>query len=266
MIKEVTEAYICSTGKVQEWFNWHAWKACVPVTVPRVRIPPFPHSPIVEFQQRSMTDPTPSAQDSSAEDARIIREVLAGNANAFAELEKKYRRIVSFLVRKMIRNEEDVADLTQDAFVKAFAALSSFRFEYSFSSWLYKIASNRCIDHLRRKRFQMLSIDQPIATRDGSELTMDPADRGPHADEILLAKERASMLQQALDTLPDKYRTVIRLRHEEDLDYMEIAARLGHPLGTVKAHLFRARKLLYRKLLRHGKHFEEYMIDDEADE
>lgn len=213
-----------------------------------------------------MTDPTPSAQVSSAEDAQIIREVLAGNANAFAELERKYRRIVSFLIRKMIRNQEDVADLTQDAFVKAFAALPSYRFEFPFSSWLYKIASNRCIDYLRRRRFQMLSIDQPISLRDGTELTTDPADRGPHADEILLAKERAAMLQQALDTLPEKYRTVIFLRHEEDLDYIEIAEKLGRPLGTVKAHLFRARKLLYKKLLRHGKHFEEYMNDDEADE
>ncbi|MBI2793215.1 MAG: sigma-70 family RNA polymerase sigma factor [Ignavibacteria bacterium] len=213
-----------------------------------------------------MTETKPSAQESSAEDAQIIREVLAGNTNAFAELERKYRRIVSFLIRKMIRNEEDVADLTQDTFVRAFAALQSFKFEFAFSGWLFKIASNRCIDHLRRKRFQMLSIDQPITTREGSERTMDPADKGPHADEILLAKERAAMLKQALETLPDKYRTVIRMRHEEDLDYNEIAQQLGHPLGTVKAHLFRARKLLYKKLLRHGTHFDEYWLDDEVSE
>ena len=95
--------------------------------------------------------------------------------------------------------------------------MPSFQFEYPFSRWLYKIASNRCIDHLRRKRFQMLSIDQPISTRDGNELTMDPPDKGPRADDILLAKERAVMLRDALATLPEKYQTVIRMRHEEEL-------------------------------------------------
>jgi len=213
-----------------------------------------------------MAELQPGAQESMAEDALVIREVLAGNTNAFAALEKKYRRIVSFLIRKMIRNEEDVADLTQETFVKAFAALPSFQFEYPFSRWLYKIASNRCIDHLRRKRFHMVSIDQPTVMHDGSELTMDPKDQGPVADDILLAKERAEMLKEALASLPDKYRTVIRMRHEEELEYAEIAAKLGHPLGTVKAHLFRARKLLYKKLLRHGTHFQEYMLDEEDDE
>ena len=213
-----------------------------------------------------MAELQPSAIESSAEDAAVIRDVLAGNTNAFAALEKKYKRIVSFLIRKMIRNEEDVADLTQETFVKAFAALNSFQFEYPFSRWLYKIASNRCIDHLRRKRFQMLSLDQPTVMSDGGEVTMDPADLGPVADDILLAKERAGMLKEALASLPEKYRTVIRMRHEEELEYQEIAEKLGHPLGTVKAHLFRARKLLYKKLLRHGTHFQEYMQDDEGNE
>ncbi len=209
------------------------------------------------------TEQQQQAAESAAEDERIIREVLAGNVNAFSVLEKKYRRIVNFLIRKMVRNDEDVADLTQDVFFKAYNGLKSFQFEYQFSKWLYKIASNRCIDHLRRKRFQMYSLDQPITTRDGGELAMDPPDAGPVADSILLAKERAEMLRAALETLPDKYRTVIRMRHEEELEYQEIAAKLGHPLGTVKAHLFRARKLLYKRLSVHGSHFEEYMTDDE---
>ncbi|RPI67230.1 MAG: sigma-70 family RNA polymerase sigma factor, partial [Ignavibacteriae bacterium] len=112
-----------------------------------------------------MTDQQQNLAESSAEDERIIREVLAGNVNAFAVLEKKYRRIVSFLIRKMIRDDEDVADLTQETFVKAFSALPRFQFEYPFSRWLYKIASNRCIDHLRRKRFQAISLDQPLQTK-----------------------------------------------------------------------------------------------------
>ena len=248
---------------MQEWLNWHAWKACVPVTVPRVRIPPFPQ-PDARIINRVTTEQQLQAAESAAEDERIIREVLAGDVNAFAVLEKKYRRIVSFLVRKMVRTDDDVADLTQDTFVKAFNALPSFRFEYQFSKWLFKIASNRCIDYLRRKRFQAVSLDQPVVTKDGGEVTLEPQDQGPVADEILLSKERAELLQAALESLPDKYRLVIKMRHEEELEYQEIADKLGHPLGTVKAHLFRARKLLYKKLILHGKHFEEYMADEEG--
>jgi RNA polymerase sigma-70 factor (ECF subfamily) len=192
----------------------------------------------------------------------VIRSVLAGETDAFAKLEKKYRKIVAFLVRKMISNEEDVRDLTQETFVKAFAALPAFRFEYPFSRWLFKIASNRCIDHLRRKRLAPLSLDAPIATKDGGVMYVDPQDLGPTPDVQALASERSAMLRQALETLPEKYREVIRLRHEEELEYQEIADKLGHPLGTVKAHLFRARKMLYKQLVRHEAAFEDYTRGD----
>ena len=88
--------------------------------------------------------------ESAAEDERIIRAIIAGDVEAFAQLESKYKRIVSYLIRKMIRNDEDVYDLTQETFIKAFNALPRFKFDYPFSRWLYKIASNGCIDHLRR--------------------------------------------------------------------------------------------------------------------
>lgn len=205
------------------------------------------------------------AFESSAEDEAIIRDILAGHVDAFATLERKYRRIVSFLVRKMIRNELDVQDLVQDTFVKAYAALPSFQFEYPFSRWLYKIASNRCIDHLRRKRFDAVSLDAPLRSGDGGDLFMDPPDRDPMPDSLLLAKERSLMLREALLTLPEKFRQVIRMRHELELEYAEIAERLKQPLGTVKANLFRARKMLYHKLRRHGTHFEEYMVDGESE-
>jgi RNA polymerase sigma-70 factor (ECF subfamily) len=200
--------------------------------------------------------------DSAAQDEAVIRSVLAGETDAFAKLEKKYRKIVAFLVRKMISNEEDVRDLTQETFVKAFAALPAFRFEYPFSRWLFKIASNRCIDHLRRKRLAPLSLDAPIATKDGGVMYVDPQDLGPTPDVQALASERSAMLRQALETLPEKYREVIRLRHEEELEYQEIADKLGHPLGTVKAHLFRARKMLYKQLVRHEAAFEDYTRGD----
>lgn len=211
-----------------------------------------------------MTD-TLQQQESSAEDEAVLRRILAGDTNAFAFLEKKYRKTVVFLIRKMVRNDEDVNDLAQDTFVKAYAALPTFQFEYPFSRWLFKIASNRTIDFLRRKRFQMYSIDEPIRTGDGGDLYMDPRDNEPMPDAVVLAGERAQMLKEALDSLPEKFKRVIQMRHEEELEYQEIADKLQQPLGTVKAHLFRARKQLYKKLLQHGNHFEEYMPDDEDD-
>jgi RNA polymerase sigma-70 factor (ECF subfamily) len=210
-----------------------------------------------------MTDTPQQAAESSAEDEAIIRDVLAGNVNAFASLERKYRRIVTYLIRKMIRDEEDVNDLVQDTFVKAYQALPSFQFEYPFSRWLYKIASNRCIDHLRRKRFAMSSIDAPVRGKDGGEFYLEPEDKGPTPDITLLAKERIVLLREALAALPERYREVIHLRHDEELEYQEIADRLGQPLGTVKANLFRARKMLFKMLMRHGSHFEEYLDNGE---
>ncbi len=211
-----------------------------------------------------MSDSPNDALDEQKEDESVIRAVLSGNVNEFARLEKKYRRIVSFLVRKMIRNEQDVEDLTQDTFVRAFAALHTFQFEYPFSRWLYRIASNRCIDHLRRKRFAMYSIDEPRRGKDEGEFVVELPDSGPAPDSILLAKERADLLRVAFDALPEKYKVVIRMRHEEELDYQEIADRLDLPLGTVKAHIFRARKRMYAVLTRNNDHaFEEYIIDED---
>ncbi len=210
-----------------------------------------------------MTETPLHAAESSAEDEAVIRQVLAGNTNAFAKLERKYRRIVTFLVRKMVSQQDDVADLVQDTFVKAFQALPTFQFEFPFSRWLYKIASNRCIDYLRRRRFAMVSIDQPITGKDGSDYVWEPRDSGPTPESVVLSRERAQMIRDALASMPEKYQVVIRMRHDEELEYQEIADRLGQPLGTVKANLFRARKRLVVLLKRHGRHFEEYMADEE---
>jgi RNA polymerase sigma-70 factor (ECF subfamily) len=213
-----------------------------------------------------MIDTPQQAADSSAEDEAVIRDVLAGKTNAFAKLERKYRRIVAFLVRKMVSNADDVDDLVQDTFVRAYQALPSFQFEYPFSRWLYKIASNRCIDYLRRRRFSMVSLDQPLTGKDGSDYVWEPRDGGLTPEGVVLSIERAQMIREALASMPEKYQEVIRMRHDEELEYQEIADRLGQPLGTVKANLFRARKRLVVLLRQHGRHFEEYISDGGADD
>ena len=193
-------------------------------------------------------------QQSREEDFDAIRQVLAGNKSAFQHLQNKYVNIVSSLIRRMINDEDDVQDLTQDSFIKAYNALDSFQFQYSFSSWLYRIASNTCIDFLRKRRFKTVSINQPIDSSD-DEYYMDIRDDSYSADDQVLANERKQILHDAIDKLPENYREIIKLRHEEEMDYKEISNKLNLPLGTVKAHLFRARKMLLEHLQKNSHLF-----------
>jgi RNA polymerase sigma-70 factor (ECF subfamily) len=147
----------------------------------------------------------------------------------------------------MIRDRQQVEDLTQEAFIKAFSSLKSFNEEYAFSTWLYKIATNNCIDYIRKRKLQMYSIDKPIEAKD-SDYTFELPDETYQADKEVISGQRALLLRNAIEQLPEKYRRVIVLRHTEERSYEEIAQALDLPIGTVKAHIFRARELLYKQL------------------
>lgn len=185
-------------------------------------------------------------EKSKQEDIAVISSILAGDKSQFRILEKKYRKIIITLIRKMIKNEDDVADLVQETFIKAYNALDKFQFGFSFSSWLYKIASNTCIDFMRKRRFQTVSLDQPI-TKDEDHY-MEIKDNSYNPDINFDAEERKKALIKAIESLPENYKKIIKLRHEEDMDYLDISKVMNLPLGTVKAHLFRARKILLSQL------------------
>ncbi len=187
------------------------------------------------------------AIENKEEDYEAIRKVLEGNDSAFGLLQNKYKRLIHALIRKMIKDEKDVEDLTQETFIKAYRSLKTFNFEYSFSSWIYKIASNNCIDFLRKRRFPTISLNQPFYNSDDDYFLQIKDDKN-RADLNILANERKNALREAIDELPERYGTIIKLRHENDMEYVEIAEKLDLPLGTVKAHLFRARKMLFAKL------------------
>ncbi len=189
------------------------------------------------------------------EDAEVIRRVLAGDKEAFSKLQNKYKYIVSAIVRKVIRDEDDVDDLTQEAFIKAYRALQSFNFDYAFSSWLYKIASNACIDFLRKKKYYTISLSRPLDP-DNPDYIFEVEDTNSLPDIELIKNERAEVVEAAIADLPEKYRTIINLRHSEELDYAEIAEKLNLPLGTVKVNLFRARKMLGIALRKHASLFD----------
>jgi RNA polymerase sigma factor (sigma-70 family) len=185
--------------------------------------------------------------DSRAEDSRLIAGAIAGNQVAYRALMKKYHDPICNLLYRMIREKGEVEDLAQEAFIKAFRSLASFNEEYAFSTWLFKIATNNCIDYIRKRKLQTFSIDKPIESKDG-EFSFEIPDSTYEPDRELIAGQRSRLLEEAIKSLPPKYRTVILMRHSEEKDYAEIAKELRLPIGTVKAHIFRAREMLYKDL------------------
>lgn len=186
---------------------------------------------------------------SQIEDFETIKRILDGDTNAFGLLQKKYKSIIASLIRKMIKDEDDVDDLVQETFIKSYKAIDRYNPEFTFSAWIYRIASNTCIDFLRKKRFNIVSLDKPIGVGDEDDsLYIEIEDDSYQPDVEFINKERSMALQNAVDSLPPKYKLIIKMRHEEELDYNEISDKLDMPLGTVKAHLFRARKLLLEEL------------------
>ena len=177
----------------------------------------------------------------------VVKRALNGEEKAFAEILDRYKGPIYGLILRMVRNKEEAEDLVQEAFIKAFNALPSFNEEYAFSTWLYKIAVNNCIDYFRKKRLATFPLDKPIMSKNG-EIKREFSDTGSTPEHRMLSSERTTMIDQAIDTLPEKYRIVIILRHKEDRAYEEIAEILEIPLGTVKARIFRAREMLKRKL------------------
>ncbi|HOD66038.1 MAG TPA: sigma-70 family RNA polymerase sigma factor [candidate division Zixibacteria bacterium] len=180
-------------------------------------------------------------------DAQVIEQALAGNQQAYRILTERHRPSVFHIVYKIVRDRETANDLVQETFMKAFSSLASYRSEYRFSTWLYKIAANCAIDHLRKRRIQVLSLEGQM-DRDSSGRTIEVPDYSYHPEHDLVRKEQRFNIEEAIDSLPKKYREVIVYRHKEDKSYEEIADLLGIPIGTVKARIFRARELLKKKL------------------
>ncbi len=181
------------------------------------------------------------------DEAEIITRALSGNQQAYTELVERHRQAVFHVINRIVRNDDAANDLVQETFMKAFSSLASYRSEYRFSTWLYKIAANASIDHLRKKRIQALSLDRPFATEDG-EVELEVPDYSFHPERDLERKLTSISIEEAINSLPPKYREVIIYRHTEDKSYEEIADQLSIPVGTVKARIFRARELLKKKL------------------
>lgn len=178
-------------------------------------------------------------------DAELVARALAGSERAFADLLGRYERPVFTLVLRMVRDRSTAEDLAQDAFLKAFDKLATYDPRRKLSSWLFKIAHNTAIDHLRRREVATVSLDEPAGGEEpGAPLRAvpDTATGTPEA-----AAERADLsraLARAVARLRPEYREVVALRYQAGLEYGEIVEATGYPLGTVKTYLHRARKEL----------------------
>jgi RNA polymerase sigma factor (sigma-70 family) len=189
----------------------------------------------------------PSPSESSEQDRLLVERALNGKEAAFQELVEKYRKALHHHISRMVRDKQEVEDLVQETFIKAFSALDSYASQYAFSTWLYKIATNHAIDFMRKKKLQTFSIDKPVRTKEG-ELEYEVPDTTYRPDRHIVEDQRRQLIQEAIDSLPSKYHRVIVMRHQQEKSYEEIAQELDLPLGTVKAHIFRARELLNKYL------------------
>jgi RNA polymerase sigma-70 factor (ECF subfamily) len=168
-----------------------------------------------------------------------------GDEKAYAELMQRYKKPVYHMILKMVRNVDDAEDLTIEAFAKAFKNLKKFNPEFTFSTWLFRIATNNCIDFIRKKKLDTMSISNTFKDDHGDSVDIDIKDANLNPQEEAIKSEKVEIIQTIVTKLPPKYQVLVKLRYFEELSYEEIAAELGAPLGTVKAQLHRARELLY---------------------
>ena len=187
--------------------------------------------------------------DKALYDYRLVKRALEdADQKAYAELMGRYRDSVYYMLLKMVNNKDDAEDLTVEAFGKAFKRLSQYTPNFAFSTWLFRIATNNCIDFIRRKRKNTFSIDQPMEDDEGGEMVMDLKSDTLDPEQHIMKKQKIMMLRELVDKMKPRYRTLIEMRYFQELSYEEIADQLELPLGTVKAQLFRAREFLYNVL------------------
>jgi RNA polymerase sigma-70 factor (ECF subfamily) len=180
-------------------------------------------------------------------DEQLVDETLAGDRDAFGALVLRHQRGLVNYIFRLVGSRDVATDLSQEVFLKVFTSLSSFDPRYRFTTWLYRIASNSAIDHLRRRQPRTLSLSQPVST---DETPGAPAIAGtdPSPDDVLRGRELSARISSAIEDLPTGYRQLILLRHRQNCRYDEIARITRLPLGTVKNRIFRAREILRARL------------------
>jgi RNA polymerase sigma-70 factor (ECF subfamily) len=189
----------------------------------------------------------PELSDKAQFDIMLVEAALAGEEKAFAKLMSRYKDAIYFMLLKMVNNKNDAEDLTLEAFGKAFKNLHQYSPNYAFSTWLFKIATNNCIDFLRRRKGIYVSIE----TQENGDNELSPVklrSTDPDPEEKLIRIQKAFLMRKIVHRLKPRYRILVELRYFREFSYEEIAKELNLPLGTVKAQLFRAREMLFKMI------------------
>ena len=181
----------------------------------------------------------------------IIRATEEKDQQAFSELMDKYKDPIYFMLLKMVNNNDDAEDLTLEAFGKAFNRLNQYTPNFAFSTWLFKIATNNCIDFLRKKKKNVMSIDNRVSNKDGEEYMFEIKSEGMTPEQIAMNDQKIQLMRQYVKKLKPRYQTLVEMRYFKELSYDEISEEMNLPLGTVKAQLFRAREFLYN-IMKHS--------------
>jgi len=185
--------------------------------------------------------------EKAKEDYNLVLAAIDGDQNAYSELLNRYKDSIYFMMLKMVNSKIDAEDLTIEAFGKAFKNIQQYSPTFAFSTWLFKIASNNCIDFLRKKTMNHYSI-HTYGENQETENEMPIQANVLNPEESLIKNQKAKLLRNVVAQLKPRYKTLIELRYFKELSYEEISEYLDLPLGTVKAQLFRARELLFNQL------------------
>jgi RNA polymerase sigma-70 factor (ECF subfamily) len=186
---------------------------------------------------------------SATADCDLVTRAVAGREDGFEELVRRYQRPIAAYVYRMVGDYESALDLTQEVFIKVYNSLRRYRSEFKFSTWIYKIAHNSAVDHLRRRGGREQALQREF---DGEQYDLPIESRRPSPEQESERAERREEIERVVRELPAAYRELVVLRHSHDLSYDEIAEVTGLPLGTVKNRLFRAREVMRREFVERG--------------
>ena len=192
----------------------------------------------------------PNLSEKARFDYQLVLQARQGDQQAYADLMGRYRDAIFFMLLKMVNNASDAEDLMIEAFGKAFKNINQYTPNFAFSTWLFKIATNNCIDFIRKKRASTISIDQSAEDQDSQSVTIQSD--APDPEEHMINNQKIKLLREVVAKLKPRYRTLVELRYFKEYSYEEISDELELPIGTVKAQLFRARELLYNILKSSG--------------
>ena len=181
----------------------------------------------------------------------VLRATKDKDQQAFSDLIDKYKDPIYYMLLKMVNNNDDAEDLTLEAFGKAFNRLNQYTPNFAFSTWLFKIATNNCIDFLRKKKKNVMSIDNRVSNNDGEEYMFEIKSDGMTPEQIAMNEQKIQLMRQYVKKLKPRYEILVEMRYFKEMSYEEISIELNLPLGTVKAQLFRAREFLYN-IMKHS--------------